>query len=92
MRKEFTTYYTNAVRQRLDSGKPIEDIEVDFRLPTIQPLHAQWIVNMYNFFTSPKGRPVIIKGWKKAGIVGLLDCTTVLPPEDPFQTILTSGN
>ena len=26
-------------------------------------------------------------GWKKAGISGLLDGTTVLPPEDPFENI-----
>ena len=34
--------------------------------------------------TSSKGKDIIHKGWKKAGIFGLLDGTTVLPPEDPF--------
>ena len=32
MRKEFVTYYSYAVKQQLDSGKQLEDIEVDFRL------------------------------------------------------------
>ena len=31
-----------------------------------------------------KGKDIIQKGWKKAGISGLLDDTTVLPPVDPF--------
>ena len=54
----------------------------------IKPLHAQWLVNMYNFFTQPDGRIIILKGWQKAGISGLLDGTIVLPPEDPFETII----
>ncbi len=38
----------------------------------IKPLH----------FTA-NGRATILRGWKKAGL--LLDGTTVLPPEDPFD-------
>ena len=29
------------------------------------PLHAQWLVSMYNFFTATEGRNIVIKGWKK---------------------------
>ena len=36
MRKEFVTY-SNAVKQQLDSGKQLEDIEVDFRLSVLKP-------------------------------------------------------
>ena len=66
----------------------LEDVEVNFRLSVIKPLHAQWLVNLYNFFSTERGRQVICKGWKKAGILGLLDGTTVLPPEDPFEYTL----
>lgn len=75
-RKEFITYYSTSVQQQLESGKTADDIEVDLRLSVIKPLHAQWLVNMYTFFTS-SGRDVILKGWKKAGISGLLDGSTV---------------
>ena len=64
--------------------KPLEDVDVDFRLTVIKPLHAQWLVDMFNSFTTQKGAEVITKGWKKAGIVGILDGTIVLPSEDPF--------
>ena len=33
-------------------------------------------------------RVIISKGWKKAGIAGLLHGTTGLPPEDPFEHIV----
>ena len=87
MKKEFITYYSDAVKQQLESGTKLEDVEVDFRLSVLKPLHAQWLVNMYNFFSTERGRLVISKGWKKAEISGLLDSTTVLPPEDPFELI-----
>ena len=76
MKKQFVVYYCNAVKQQLASGTELEDVEVDFRLSVIKPLHAQWLVNMYNLFTSGRGKETIAKGWKKAGITGLLDGTT----------------
>ena len=85
MKKEFVTYYSSAVKQQFDGGKSLEKVKVDFRPSVLKPLHAQWLVNMYNFFTSEKGKTVISKGWKKAGITGLLNGTTVLSPEDSFS-------
>ena len=89
-RKEFIKYYSTVVQQQLQSGKSLEEIEVDLRMSVIKPLHAQWLVNMYTYFTSAShGREIILKGWKKAGISGLLDGSTILPPEDPFEQIYT---
>ena len=87
MRKQFMTYYASAVREQLQAGKNLEDIEVDFRISHLKPLHAQWLVNAYNYFTGEKGKEVIAKGWERAEISGLLDGTTELPPEDPFHAI-----
>ena len=50
-RKQFTEYYSDAVRSQLDDGKEIEDIQVDFRLTSVKPLHAQWLISMYNHLT-----------------------------------------
>ena len=51
----------------------------------LKPLHAQWMVNMFNFFTTDKGKEVIAKGWKRSGITSVLDGTLFLPIEDPFE-------
>ena len=87
MKNEFVVYYSEAVKQQLDSGTQLEDVEVDFRISVLKPMHAQWLVTLYNFFTSPDGSKVIFNGWKKSEIAGLLDGTTILPPEDPFCSI-----
>ena len=50
MRKQFVMYYSEIVRHELENGRNIDDIEVDLRLTAIKPLHAQWLVSMYNFF------------------------------------------
>ena len=47
----------------------MDDIEVDLRLTVVKPLHAQWLVDMYNYFNTAPGKEVIIKGWKKAEIL-----------------------
>ena len=73
IRRKFVSYYSNEVKSQLDSGKELNDVEVDFRLSKIKPLHAQWLIDMYNYFTTEKGSQIIIKGWKKAGIVEIFN-------------------
>ena len=52
MKNRFIVYYSTSVKQQLDGGKQLEDVEVDFRLTVIKPLHASWLVDMFNFLTS----------------------------------------
>ena len=47
---------------------------------------------MYNFFTTNKGADIVIKEWRKAGISGLLDGSTTLPPVDPFEDLNTDDS
>ena len=42
---------------------------------------------IYNHLSSPVGVRDIAKGWEKAGIPGLWDGQTDLPPEDPFTDL-----
>lgn len=87
MRNEFVEYYSESVKEQLDSGNALEEVETDLRLSVPKPLHAQWLVNLYNYFISPDSVKVISCGWKKVEITGLLDGTTILPPEDSFYSL-----
>lgn len=91
MRTQFIVYYSSSVKQQLDSGKQLEDTDVDFSLTVLKSLHAQWLVNMFDFFTSQTGAEIIIKGWKKASTVGVLNGTVVLPSEDPFEAFFLNN-
>ena len=79
IRRKFVSYYSNEVKSQLDN-----DVEVDFRLSKIKPLHAQWLIDMYNYFTTEKGSQIIIKGWKKAGIVEIFNGNFAPFTEDPY--------
>ena len=85
MRKQFTEYYSTAVRSQLVNGQEVEDIEIDFRLTSLKPLHAQWLISMYNHLTSADaGASIIAKRMEKSGICGVLDGSSEIPSEDPF--------
>ena len=84
MHNQFFKYYNNAVKVHIDSGKPVEEIDMDFRLTTLKPLHAQWLISLYNHLTSERGSQIINNGRKRSGITGIIDGSTNLPPEDPF--------
>ena len=62
-----------------ESAFPWENIcsdKIEFRLTTLKPLHAKWLVEYYNEIASENGSSVIINGWKAAGIYDAIKATT----------------
>ena len=74
-------------KSQLDSGVVLDDVDVDLRLSVLKPIHATWIVSMYNHLSSSEGRQSIAKGWKKAGVTDVVGVSKQLPPEDPFEDL-----
>ena len=72
----------------LDEDKVINDVEISLKLSIVKPLHAKWLIEMYNHMTSSEGRDVCLKGWK---VTGILDAAEKgldgLPNLDPFHDI-----
>ena len=87
IKDKFTTWYSDEVKQQIESGGDCTDINVDLRLTVLKPLHTVWLVDLYNHLSSLVGVGHIAKGWEKAGISGLLDGQTDLSPEDSFTDI-----
>ena len=55
----------------------------------MKPFHANWLTDLYNELTSPSwAKDVIIRGWKKSGILDALKLgSRGLPSIDPFKEI-----
>ena len=87
MQNQFSKYYCNAVKAQMDSGKQVDEIEVDFRLTTLKPLHAQWHISLHDHFTSEKGSQIIKKGWEKSEITAIMNGSVTLPSSDPFPEV-----
>ena len=70
-----------------DSGVVLDDVDVDLRLSILKPIHATWLVSMYNHLSSSEGRQSIAKGRKKAGVTDFVRGSKNLPPQDPFEDL-----
>ena len=57
---------------QIESGRRLEDVEVDLWLLVIKPIQTAWFVEMYNYLTSVEGRPHPHKVWEKAEIEGIV--------------------
>ena len=72
-KRRFTKWYSNEIHRELDEGKQIDQVGVLLCLSVLKPLHAKWIVEFYNDMTTPKGKDVIVNGWKSSGITKTLE-------------------
>ena len=81
----FTTWYSAEVQKQMELGKA--ETEVDLRLSVLNPLHATWLVSLYNNLTGSVGKRHSAKGWSKAGISETVQEKTTLLLKDPFEKI-----
>ena len=87
-RRKFNDWYTIQISLQLDEGKSLQDITVPLQLTQIKPLHAQWMVDLYNDMKKESGKSVIANAWKAAGITEALENGVEgLESLDPFQDI-----
>ena len=88
LKQKFTQWYAKKVTQQINSGNDVDSIDVKFKLTTIKPLHAKWIIELYNYLTSEAGKDVVMKGWVVSGIYDAVQMTSEgLPDLDPFADV-----
>ena len=88
LKRQFTEWFSSKISDELDSGKELEHIEITLHLSVLKPLHAQWLVDLYNYLTLQKGQEIIENGWKSAGITEAISVgTRGLPSLDPFASV-----
>ena len=88
MKNKFANWYSDQVRNELDKGTPIEDIDVKFPLSKMKPLHGGWLIDLFNALTTGNGKTVIKSGWERSGILdAIILGSKNLPSLDPFAEI-----
>lgn len=70
LKKLFTSWYADQVKQRLDNGETVTEIKVDLRMSAIKPVHFQWLKE--NIAWLSQQEEVLIRGWKDTGILEAL--------------------
>ena len=85
---KFSPWFSRKISLRLENGVELDDIEVDNRLSVLKPLHAKWLVELYNHMSTDDGKEIVANGWKKAGIFDAIKLgSSGLPSLDPFADI-----
>ena len=88
MKSKFAEWYRKQMENALFQGKQVDEIDITFRLTTVKPLHAKWLMEFYNHITSEAGSNIIINGWKASGIYDAIKMgESALPSIDPFNDI-----
>ena len=44
------------IGKELEDGIALDDIEIKLLLSVLKPLYASWLVDLYNYMTSEKGK------------------------------------
>ena len=73
MMDKFNKWFTETLRKELDAGKSLDEISIKFKLTTMKPLHAKWVIDVFNQLSSFEGKKVILAGWKASGISDALE-------------------
>ena len=88
IRQQFSDWYAEQIRLNLDEGKTLESIDIKMPLTVMKPLHARWLIKLYNTMTTGEGKQVIKIGWEAAGITEAIKISSKnLPSVDPFRNI-----
>ena len=88
MKQLLSEGYAQQIENQLSLGKKVEEIKIEFRLSTFNPLHPKWLVKYHNKIMSENGSSVIINGWKAAGIYNAIKAgSSGLPSINPFKDI-----
>ena len=70
---KFLEWFSGQVSIGLENGQELEDIEINYRLSVLKPMHATWLISFYDYISSPEGKAVIDSGWKKLDILNAVE-------------------
>ena len=64
----FSTWFSRQISLGTKNGVELDNIEVGYLLSVLKPLHAKWLVELYNHMSTDEGNEIVANGWKKVGI------------------------
>ena len=85
---KFNKWYTDQVTRQLNDGKQIENVDIPLRLSILKPIHAEWMLSLFNQMTTEEGKEIILSGWRAAGISDAIKLGSAgMLTLDPFDDI-----
>ena len=84
---KYNSWLANEVSKQLRAGKTAADVKISLELSVIKPLHAKWIVDLYN--TLKDNKKMTINSFKSLGITETIENAKdmVEKVENPFKEV-----
>ena len=60
-----STWFSRQISLGLENGVELSDIQFDYRLLVLKPLHPKWLVELYNHMYTDEGKEIVANGGKK---------------------------
>ena len=73
------------MKRKTEERMPAEQIDVNFNLTRLKHIHANWMIEMYDFLTSEEGKMIHFKWLENIRDYGSGKKTETLPIKDPFM-------
>ena len=54
MKKKFSEWFSRQISIGLENGQKLEDIQIDYRLSVLKPMHAKCLISFYDFIVAQK--------------------------------------
>ena len=86
LKDKFQKWYTDQIQKQVDDGKGVYEVDIDTRLSRMKPIHAQWLISLYDKLRNSE--QLIVNGFKAASILEALDPQKDFGDEDPFKHLL----
>ena len=81
LRENLRNGYAKEVKRQVDNSMEVYSIDVNTKMSVLKPIHAHWLIGLYDYMYLRNKDNTIRKGFETAGL------NTELEPEDPFQDI-----
>ena len=59
---KFITWFSRQISLGPENGVDLDDIEVDYHLSVLKPLHAKWLVELYNHMPTNEEKEIVANG------------------------------
>ena len=89
MKEKYAVWYASQISTGLEKGVDIDEIEVKTPLTVMKPLHAKWLIEMYDEITLEKRKKIVLNGWKAAGILDAVKMGSAKLAEHHLEIILS---
>ena len=65
MKGKFITWFSRQISLGLENGMELDDIEVDYHLSVLKPLHTKWLLKLYYYMPTDERKKLLPMVGKK---------------------------